>query len=126
MQTKLQKISGWTGTILVAIPFLLSAFMKLSGNAEIIRSAADWGINSDTIFIIGLVELASIILFIVPRTGIMGTLFLAAYLGGAIATHLEHHLPLAIPVLFESLIWIVAVIRFPELTTRILNKKQLN
>ena len=43
---------------------------------------------------------------------------LAAYLGGAIATHLTHQQPIFAPALIQAVVWITAVIRFPELTRR--------
>jgi hypothetical protein len=43
-------------------------------------------------------------------------------MGGVIATHLEHGLSIVAPAAIQTFIWIVAVIRFPELTNRILNK----
>jgi len=80
------------------------------------------GLDASTFRIIGLVELISVLLFLIPRTGILGTLLLAAYMGGAIATHLEHGLSIVAPAAIQAFIWIVVVFRFPELTNRILNK----
>ena len=50
------------------------------------KMAATFGLNASTMQMIGIVELISIILFLIPRTGILGTLLLAAYMGGAVAT----------------------------------------
>jgi hypothetical protein len=71
--------------------------------------------------LLGVVEIISVLLFIIPRTGILGTLLLAAYMGGAIATHLEHRLPLFLPIIIQCLVWITAAIRFPELSKRFTN-----
>lgn len=56
-----------------------------------------------------------------PRlsTPILGTLLLAAYMGGAIATHLEHGQSIIAPCVIQAFVWIVAVYRFPELRTRL-------
>jgi hypothetical protein len=48
---------------------------------------------------------------------------LAAYLGGAIVTHLEHQQPFIMPVVVQALVWIAATIRFPELTGRLTGNK---
>jgi len=46
-------------------------------------------------------------------------LLLASHLGGAIATYLQHHEPIGFPTSIEVFIWIIAVIRFPEITARL-------
>ncbi len=40
-------------------------------------------------FIIGIVELACMILYLIPVTSILGAILLAGYLGGAVATHVK-------------------------------------
>jgi hypothetical protein len=119
MNPKTRKVIGWILTGILALLMLFSAFMKLSGNEEAVKGSAALGISGSTLMWIGIIELVSTLLFIYPRTGILGTLLLAAYLGGAIATHLEHAQPLTMPVIVECVLWITAAIRFPELTRRL-------
>ena len=45
---------------------------------------------------------------------------LAAYLGGAIVTHLQHQQPVVVAGAVQTLLWITAFIRFPELKRRLL------
>ena len=54
--------------------------------------------------VFGTIEITSIILFIIPRTGILGALLLTAYLSGAIAIHLEHGPSIATPSLVEAVL----------------------
>ena len=84
--------------------------------------ATTFGLDATTFKIIGVIEIISIILFIIPRTRILGTLLLAAYMGGAIATHLEHNESVVSAAVIEAFVWIVAVFRFPELSQRLLGK----
>ena len=121
MTTKTKNIINWGLTILVGFIFVGSAISKLMGGEEALQMAQSIGLNADTFKIVALLELSSVILFIIPRTGILGTLLLAAYMGGAIATHLTHNQSVIAPVIIESIIWIVAIIRFPELKTRLFN-----
>lgn len=123
MTQKAKKITGWVLTALLAVVFIGSAVMKLTGGEEAIKGAASIGLSAATMRIIGLVEIASILLFIFPRTGVLGTLLLAAYMGGAIATHLEHQQPIFAPIIIQSLVWITATIRFPELFRRLVGSK---
>jgi len=63
-----------------------------------------------------------ILLFIFPRTGILGTLLLVAYMGGAIATHLEHGQSIVVPCVIQTIVILISFYRFPELVNRMLNR----
>ncbi|MCY1527098.1 putative protein-like family protein [compost metagenome] len=121
MSKKAIKISGWVLTLVLTLLFSMSAFMKLTQQEAAVAQAASIGINAATYQFIGIIEIISLILFIVPRTGILGTLLLAAYLGGAIVTHLQHQQPVVMAVMVQSVLWITAIIRFPELKHRLLS-----
>lgn len=123
MSTKTRNIIGWVLTGLLGAVLLMSAFMKLSGSPEAIKGAAAFGLSAETVKVIGVLEVLSLLFFIFPRTGVLGTLLLAAYLGGAIATHLEHQQSPAVPIIMQCLVWIAAVIRFPELSRRLTGKQ---
>lgn len=93
--------------------------MKLTHSETAVAQAASIGLDATTYWWIGVVEVISLVLFIVPRTGVLGALLLIAYLGGAIATHLQHQQPIVMPVAIQVLLWIAAALRFPELTQRL-------
>ncbi|MDB4920509.1 DoxX family protein [Mucilaginibacter sp.] len=120
MSPKTRKITGWILTGLIALAMILSAVLKLTGSPVALKLAAAVGFSASTYQLIGLIEVLSTVLFIVPRTGILGTLLLAAYLGGAIATHWQHQQPALPAVILECLVWITATIRFQELSKRIM------
>lgn len=122
MSDKTNRIIGWVLAGLVSFIFLGSAIGKFTANEEALKMGASFGIDAKTYFSLGLIELASLILFVIPRTGILGTLLLAAYMGGAIATHLEHGLPVIAPCVIQAFLWITAFVRFPELSKRVLGK----
>src|SRR5690606_35607256 len=126
MSQKTIKITGWTLTIVLALVFTMSAFMKLTQNETALEQASSIGLDASTYQFIGVIEIISLILFIIPRTGVLGAMLLVAYLGGAIATHLQHQQPIAMAVIFQTLLWVTAFIRFPELKQRIFqtNKAQ--
>jgi hypothetical protein len=69
--------------------------------------------------LLGWLELVCAVLFIIPRTGVAGTLLLAAYMGGAMAVHLTHGQSILAPAIVEALVWIMAGLRYPELRTRL-------
>lgn len=123
MSQKTIKITGWILTIMLAFFMGMSSFLKLSLNEEAVAQAKLIGFDEGTYQFIGIIEIISLILFIVPRTGVLGTLLLTAYLGGAIVTHLQHQEPITLAVFTQVLLWVTAVIRFPELRQRLFGRR---
>ena len=119
MTTKTRTTTGWVLAILLAALFLFSAYAKFTLSGNMLKQAATMGFSGSRIKLLAVLELLCIILFIIPRTGVLGSLLLMAYSGGIIATHIEHNLPVMIPILVTCVVFITAVIRFPELTHRI-------
>jgi hypothetical protein len=120
---KTKKIIYWVLTGLVSFVFLGSASGKLTGNEEAFKMAAEFGIDAKTYTMIGVLELISLILFILPRSGVVGTLLLSAYMGGAIATHLQHELSIVAPCVILTFVLLVSFYRFPELINKIFNRQ---
>lgn len=122
MSQKAIKIAGWALTIILGLLFTMSAFTKIILNETALAQASSFGISATTYQLIGILEIISLLLFIIPRTGILGTMLLVAYLGGAIVTHLQHQQPVAMAIIIQTLLWITAFVRFPELKQRLLHK----
>ena len=122
MSSKTKQIVGWVLAGLVAALFLFSASGKLMANEEALKMATNFGLDAGSFKMLGIVELVAALLFLYPRTGVLGTLLLAAYMGGAIATHLEHGDSIVAPCVIQAVLWIVAVFRFPELKSRIMSE----
>jgi hypothetical protein len=64
--------------------------------------------------LIGIGELVSTELFFIPLTISPGLLILSAYLGGAIATHMQNGEPHIIPALLLIVVWAAGYLRHPE------------
>lgn len=123
MTTRTKNIIGWVLSGLTGLLLGGSAIDKIMQSGHAIQMGASFGLSGATYSLLGVIEIISVVLFLYSRTGILGTLLLSSYLGGAIATHLQHQQNIVFPIVFEALIWITAVIRFPELTRRISNKQ---
>ena len=125
MNSKTRNIIGWALTVLLAGFLFFSASGKFMDTEEMRAMLSAIGLTAEQAKMIGVIEIVSTILFIIPRTGVLGTLLLAAYLGGAIATHLEHPQagPPWAPIIVQCIVWITAAIRFPELTARITGRR---
>lgn len=119
MNEKTTNILRWVLGGLVAFIFIGSAIGKLTADPKGLEEAAKMGMQASHMKILATIEIVAAVLFLIPRTGILGTLLLAAYMGGAIATHLTHGDSVMAPALIQAFVWIVAVFRFPELRTRL-------
>jgi hypothetical protein len=115
MNAKIKNIVGWTlsGTVLLLLT--ASAIDKISGSAHALEMTRSFGISPEVYRTLGIIELTSVILFIFPGTGVLGLLLLSSYMGGAIATHLQHGQSIVFPSAIEALIWTAALIRYPFL-----------
>ena len=120
MSKKSSNLIYWVLTGIVSLIFIGCASGKFFANEEALKMVASFGLDAKTNTILGIVELLSLILFVFPRTGILGTLLLAAYMGGAIATHLEHGQSIIAPCIIQTILFLVAFYRFPELRTKLL------
>ena len=91
-RTPPSKIVLWASYILSAVPvfmLLMSAAMKISQSTQVIEGFATMGFPSWLILPIGIVELACTVLYLIPRTTVLGAILLTGYLGGAVVTHVR-------------------------------------
>ena len=97
----------WVGYILSALPTLLLLFsgaMKLVKPPSVMEGFVRLGYDESLALGIGLVELVCTILYLVPRTSVLGAILLTGYLGGATATHLRIGEPYYAAVLLGVLV----------------------
>lgn len=117
--TKPRNTLGWVFATLTFLLMAASASDKISETQHALTMGSSFGLSAATYRLLGIIELVSALLFLIPRTAVLGLLLLASYLGGAIATHLQHGQPIAFPVGIEVFVWVTAVIRLPEMTSRL-------
>ncbi len=123
MNPKTRNIIGFILAILLTGVFLMSGGMKLFGGAESEKMASSMHISIDTLHRIAIVEILAALLFLLPRTGVFGSMLLSAYIGGAIATHVLGGQPIMVPVVLQVVLFITAIIRFPEMGHRLFGRK---
>jgi len=98
----------WAGRIISALPVLLllfSASMKLLQLPAAIEGFAHFGDPEHVALPLGIVELTSTVLYVIPRTSVLGAIFLTGYLGGATATHVRIGEPFFAPIILGVLVW---------------------
>ena len=82
----------WTGRVLSALPVALMAFsavLKFLKPVPVMQSFAHFGYPESEIFILGVLELLSCIVYVIPRTAVLGAILMTGYLGGATATNVR-------------------------------------
>lgn len=112
MSASKSKIIGWVLSGLLSA-FLIFAsgipkFIEWEGKADLMGNL---GWSTDTIFKVGFVEIGVAILFLIPRTAFVGAILMAAYLGGATATHVRIGDPFFMPVLLGVIAWVALGLR---------------
>lgn len=105
------KAALWTGRVIsgiVALMLFWSAGMDLTRSSMVMEGMTKYGYPAGSVLGIGLALLAGVILYVVPRTSILGAIVLTGYLGGAVSTHVRAGDPVGrmlVPVLFGVLTW---------------------
>lgn len=64
-----------------------------------------FGYPPGSIAVLGAVELASALLFVIPRTSVLGAILVTGYLGGAVATHVRAGDGFIAPLLLGVVAW---------------------
>jgi hypothetical protein len=95
----------WAGRTLSAVAVLFLLFdtvIKLLKLAPVAKAFILLGMPLGLALTIGVLELACLVLYVMPRTALLGALLLTGFLGGATALHVRVGDPLLSHVLFPS------------------------
>ncbi len=115
----------WTGRILSALPalfLLFDAVMKLVKPAPVVKATVELGYPESVILPLGITLLACTVLYLIPRTAVLGAILLTGYLGGAVATHVrvgDDAFPVVFPVIVGALLWAGLYVRDQRLRSLI-------
>ncbi len=109
---------SWRGVALSALPLLFLAFdgaMKLANPSFVVESSIRLGLPPHVAPGLGALELALVVLYLLPRTAVLGAVLWTGYLGGAVAMHLRLSDPLfshtLFPVYVAAPLWAGLVLR---------------
>jgi DoxX-like family len=112
----MQKWTVWTGRIVSLAPVaicLSSARWKLTQNPWYVGEWARIGWPRAELPGIGLLQLACVLLYLIPQTALLGTVLLTGYLGGAIASYVRmgEPYPVLVPLTTCLLAWLGLYLR---------------
>jgi hypothetical protein len=104
--------SVWVGRILssLAVLFLVfDAVVKVASSSEALKGTSDLGFPLNVVIPLGVLELVLCVLYLIPRTAILGAVLWTGYLGGAVAAQVRVGNPIFSHVLFPvyvaALVW---------------------
>jgi DoxX-like family len=109
----------------IVISVLITAFLtfdaagKLAGLQQVKEGTQALGFPSGQALVIGIVLAICVVVYVIPRTAVLGALGITAYLGGAVTANMRVEAPLFSHTLFAVymgvLMWVGLAMRRPEL-----------
>ena len=105
----------WAGRIISALPGLLLIFsgvMKLLRPPSVVQGFAHFGLPLNHAVPLGILEIGCAVVYLIPRTAVLGAILMTAYLGGATATNVRVGDPSSfMTVLLGVLVWVGPYLR---------------
>ncbi len=112
------KMTFWAGWVLSALTsglLIYSSIMKFLNPPEFAEALEKIGWAGRLMMPLGVVELVSTVVYLVPRTAVLGAILLTGYMGGAIATHVRVGDPFITQAGIGIVIWLGLYLRDPRL-----------
>jgi hypothetical protein len=117
--TQPSKAKLWISYILsaaVALFMLMGAVMNFMHTKQAAEGTKTFGYPESAMLTIGILALLSTVLYIIPRTAVLGAIVMTGYFGGAIATHIRISDPgWPMALIFGIIIWLALYLREPRL-----------
>jgi hypothetical protein len=119
----LSKTRLWAGRILSGLPalfLLLDGIFKLIKPAPVVEATVQLGYPESVLLGLGIVLITCTVLYLIPRTSILGAILLTGYLGGAVATHVrvgQGPFEILFPVFLGVMLWAGLFLRDDRLRT---------
>ena len=108
----------WVGRVLsglASLLFLFSAFLKLKGGPELAQGMAHLGLPDRMVRPLAILEIACVIVYLIPPPSVLGAILLAGYVGGTICTHWRVGDPFFIQIALGLVVWLGLYLREPRL-----------
>lgn len=97
---------------------LFDGIMKLFKPSFVVDATKQLGYSEQVIIPLGIVLTVCTLIYIYPRTAVLGAILLTGYLGGAVATHVRvgnGWFETLFPVIFAAILWGGLLLREPRL-----------
>lgn len=107
--------AGWIIGVLPSLLLLMSAAMKFIQPTGFDEGLRHLGWDAGKMVYIGIVEVFCAVVYLIPRTAVLGAVLITAYMGGAIATHVRVGDIFIVQILIGMLVWLGLYLRDPRL-----------
>src|SRR5262245_30891073 len=107
--------AGWIISILPVLMLLMSGIMKFLKPPEVVEGFVHLGWPERLSLGLGIVELVSAAIYLIPNTAVFGAILLTGYLGGATAAHVRIGEQFVIPIVLGVLVWLGLYLRDPRI-----------
>lgn len=117
-EASVSKTTVWISYVLSVLPCLLlflSASFKFMQPAGFDEGIAHLGWDGKLIAYIGVLEITVAVLYLIPKTSVFGAILIAAYMGGAVATHVRVGDPFWVQILIIASVWGGLYLRDPRI-----------
>jgi len=108
-----RRITGNVLMILGGVMLIGSSSAKFAQVPAVVNQLGAMGFIGNRLMFIAVLEIVSAVLFLIPLTRSGGLLLVSSFMGGAIATHLQHDEPIVQPSFVLLLIWLGTWLRHP-------------
>ncbi|MBO0709050.1 MAG: DoxX family protein [Candidatus Dormibacteraeota bacterium] len=109
------KTVGWVLTVLVGLFMAFDVVEHASGIPAVVQSFHQLGFPVGVALPLSIVEACCLVLYLVPRTKVLGAILLTGYLGGAVALKVRIEAPLLsdtlFPVYTATVMWLAVYLR---------------
>ena len=113
----------WAGRVVSAVPGLLilvGAIPKVLKLAPVVAGFRQNGFPENLVVPIGIIELVCAVVYLIPRTQVLGAILMTGLMGGAIVTNLRVGNPaLIVPLILGVMVWGGLFLRDQRLRTLI-------
>ena len=111
--------AGWALTILLSLMLAMGGVMNVTRNPIAVKGLETHGYPPGVLVPLGIVVLACIALYLIPRTAVLGAILLTGYMGGAVNTHVRAGEPWFIAAIVGALVWLALYLRDPRIRSLI-------
>lgn len=114
LTSKRRRVAGNVLIFLGGFVLVASAGSKFAQVPKVVNELGAMGFDGSRLMFIAVLEMLSAILFVVPFSRAAGLLMVSAYMGGAIATHIQHGQSPLQPAIVLAILWLGTWLRHPE------------
>lgn len=108
----------WAGRVITALCVLFLLFdagIHVLNTPPVVQGFAQLGFSDSVAVPLGIVELICIVLYVIPRTSVLGAILLTGYLGGATAAQVRIGGPFLFSIFIGLLVWAGLALRHERL-----------